>query len=320
MKTFLRYALLAVTVFILGGCTDDYQNVPPNDIGMMLTPTGYEGKVYTPGQVNVGTKDVSGAYNRLVLIQRSAIEVKEQFLDAAANEDKTDHRCLLGDKTAAALDVRLVMAIPNHETPEGLKDLSRLFLLGNPKAVEGTGDRVLRLSAESVYGEQARQQVRGKIRQICASYKDFDALFTAYSHPGPDGLVEQMEHTIAEILKEKKVPLGLVNAFPSNLKPDPQIMAAIAQLQAAQKRTEAIKAITDFLDADRTGSRRFVYQIQATQEIVNTANTNGHNTIILGFGANGGGAGSPTIMPMPKETVIVKQAPPAPPADPPQKK
>ncbi len=305
MKEIRKYAPLFIALLSLVGC-NDYQNVPPNDIGMMLTPTGYEDKVYTPGQVDVGEKSAGNSYNRLVLIQRSGLEIKEQFLNADASEDKTDHRCLLGDKTAASLDVRLLIAIPDYETPQGRKDLARLFLLGNPQEVKDTDGRVLLLSAESVYGEQARQQVRGKIRQICASYKDFDAIFTAYSHPGPDGLVEQMEHAIAEILKDKNVPLALVNAFPSNLKPDPQIMAAIAQLQAAQKRTEAIKTITDFLDQDRTGSRRMVYQIQAMQEIVNVANTNGHNTVVLGFGANGGGT---TLIPMPKETVIEKQVP-----------
>ncbi len=313
MNKFHTLALFIIAALGLIACDNNYQNVPPNDIGMMLTPTGYENRVYTPGQVNLGADDINGSYNRLVLIQRSAIEVKEQFLNADANEDKTDHRCLLGDKTAAALDVRLVMAIPDHNTPEGIKDLNRLFLLGNPKAVEGSKDHVLRLSAEAVYAEQARQQVRGRIRQICASYKDFDSLFSAYSQSGRDGLVTQMEHDITGILKDKKVPLGLVNAFPSNLKPDPQIMAAIATLQAAQKRTEAIKVITDFLDADRTGSRRLVYQIQAMQELVNTANTNGHNTVVLGFGANSGS--STTLIPMPKETVIVKQAPAPPPAD-----
>jgi len=262
--------------------------VPPNDIGMMLTPTGYEDNVYKPGQVDIGGEGTSGQGNRLVLIQRSGLEIKEQFLDAAASDDKTDHRCMLGDKTPVDLDVRLLMAIPNYETPEGRKELARLFLLGNPKELEGN-KRVMVLSAESIYAEQARLQVRGKIRQLCASYKDYDAIFAAYGQDGPEGFVDRVEHAVAGILKAKNVPLGLVNAVPSNLKPDPKITDAATELQSAQKRTQAIKVMTDFLDQDRTGTRRLVYQMQATQEIVSKANANGHNTVIMGFGASGNG-------------------------------
>lgn len=295
--------------FALAAC-GDFENVPPNDIGMMLTPTGYEGKVYTPGQVDVGRKDHDGAYNRLVLIQRSGVEIKEQFLAGDASPDKADHRCLLADKTPITLDVRLLMAIPDHTTPEGFKELNRLFLLGNPQPVAGN-DRVLVLSAESIYDEQARQQVRGKIRQICSSYKDFDAIFAAFSQSGPDGLVERMEHVIAGILKEKKVPLGLVNAFPSNLKPDPQIMDAATQLQASEKRVQAIRTITDFLAQDPTGTRRLVYQVQAMQELVSQANANGHNTVVLGFGANAGG----NMTFLPSSPVSPPKPQPAPPAE-----
>ena len=272
----------------LAACQTNFENVPPNDIAMMLTPSGYEQKIYTPGQVDVGIVGPTGAMNKLVLIQRSGIEEKETFTDnddpKAAAEDRGDHRCLTGgDKAPLSLDVRTLFALPDYEKPEGKKDLARIFLLGNP-AVENGNNRVLRISAASIYNEQARQSVRGKIRQICAKYKDFDAIFNAFVDESDKGLTKQIEHAIALVLEERQVPLRLVSAFPSNLKPDPSVVDATSAQLAASKRVEAIRTITDFLDEDKSGSRRMVYQMQTWQEIVAKGNANGHNTIIFSQG------------------------------------
>ena len=286
MTNSIRFSLLLLLSFLFSGCTK-YFDVPPNDIGMKLTPSGYENEIYTPGQVNLGTADSDGTANKLVLIQRSGVEVKEQFLGKAGSEDKEDHRCLLGDKSPLTLDVRLLLALPDYEKPEGKKELARLFLLGNPKAVEGLDNRVLRISAESVYNDQARQLVRGRLRQLCAGYRDFDTIFMSLADASDRGFTKQIEHEIAGILKLQNVPLALVSAFPSNIKPDDTIIEATAAKMAAEKRVESIKTITDFLDKDQTGSRRMVYRMQVLQEIVNKAETNGHNTVILTTGSEG---------------------------------
>ena len=76
-------------------------------------------------------------------------------------------------------------------------------------------------------------QVRGRIRQICASYQDFDTAFTAFSDPSEDGFVRKVEREVALILKEKNVPLKLVNGFVSNMKPDPSVVEATSAKQAA---------------------------------------------------------------------------------------
>lgn len=281
----IRFSLLLL-LSLVTGCTKFY-DVPPNDIGMKLTPSGYENEIYTPGQVNLGTADNDGNANKLVLIQRSGVEVKEQFLGKTGSEDKEDHRCLLADKSPLTLDVRLLLALPDYEKPEGKKELARLFLLGNPVVVEGTDKRVLRISAESVYNDQARQLVRGRLRQLCANYKDFDTIFASLADTSEKGFTKQIEHEIAGILKLQNVPLSLVSAFPSNIKPDDSIIEATAAQMAADKRVVAIKKITDFLDADKTGSRVLVYRMQVLQEIVNRAETNGHNTVVLSTGSEG---------------------------------
>jgi regulator of protease activity HflC (stomatin/prohibitin superfamily) len=283
----IQHLILAFFTIVLGAC-QTYRDIPPNDIAMILTPSGYEDKIYSPGQVDIGETGRGGSGNRLVLIQRSGLEVKEAFINnetAKEAEDRGDHRCLTLDKAPLALDVRANFALPDYEKPEGKKDLERIFHLGNPIA-EGNTERVSRISAQSIYSEQARQSVRGKIRQICSGYKNFDDIFAAVADESEKGLTKKIEHAIATVLKDRNIPIKLVNAYPSNIKPDPSVIDAIAAQQAAAKRVEAITTITSFLDADKTGSRRMVYQYQVIQEIVARANANGHNTIILGPGGS----------------------------------
>lgn len=276
---FIRNSTLAFA-FLLLGC-QQFEDVPPNDIAMMLTPVGYDGKIYTPGQVDLGDLDNNGRGNRLVLIQRSGVEVKEALLgrDSAGN-DGEDHRCLVGpNKEPMSLDVRLILALPNYDTPSGQADLARLFLLGNPVAT--SRPRVLMLTAQSVYADQAQLQVRGKIRQICAQYSSFDAAFTAFADEGPNGFSHKIEEAVAQSLNDTRVPLHLVNAVVSNMKPDQSVIDAIAAKQAAEKRIEAIRVVTDFLKDDADGAKRLVYKMQVIQEIVAKADEHGHNTIFL---------------------------------------
>jgi hypothetical protein len=167
---FPRPVLLAALGGVILAACASYQNIPPNYIGMKLTPTGYEDTIYTPGQVDIGTTSDSGQGNQLVLIQRSGVEIKEQFLGKEGNKDGADHRCLTQDQNPMTLDVRLVLALPDYSTPPGKKDLKTLFMLGNPTPMQGNG-RVLVLSAESVYEQQAQLQVRGYIRKICRNMR-----------------------------------------------------------------------------------------------------------------------------------------------------
>jgi hypothetical protein len=176
-----RLRLIALGGLALAACDQSYQNISPNYIGMKLTPTGYEDTIYTPGQVDIGTTSQAGQGNQLVLIQRSGVEIKEQFIGKEGNKDGADHRCLTQDQNPMTLDVRLVLALPDDSTPQGKKDLKTLFMLGNPTPMQGNA-RILVLSAESVYEQQAQLQVRGHIRKICSQYPDFAAAFKAFGN------------------------------------------------------------------------------------------------------------------------------------------
>lgn len=273
----------ALAALSLTACGRAFENVPPNDIGMVLTPTGYENKIYTPGQVDIGTVGAAGQENRLVLIQRSGFSVEEQFREPGASTEKSemdasDHRCLTKDTNPMTLDVRLIFALPDYNTLQGQKDLARIFLLGNPIG----NDRILHIGAESIYEEQAKIQVRPAIRQICAEYTDFNAALADFGNTGPDSFGGKIEAAVANILKQQDVPLRLVSAMPSNMKPDARVVeAGIAQV-SAQRRNQAIQTVTDFLNADPTGTRKYVYQMQTLQEIMNANNLKGGtNTLYL---------------------------------------
>jgi hypothetical protein len=246
---------------------------------MMLTPTGYEDTIYTPGQVDIGTTSAAGQGNQLVLIQRSGIEVKEQFLGKGGNKDGADHRCLTQDQNPMTLDVRLVLALPDYSTPQGKKDLKTLFMLGNPTPMQGN-NRILVLSAESVYEQQAQLQVRGYIRKICSQYPDFSAAFKSFGAE-KENLTDRIAASVGTVLVEQGVPLRLVGVQVSNMKPDDSVVEAQVAQKAAEARTAAIKTLTDFLDQDPTGTRKMVYRMQVLQELTRTANANGHNTIFL---------------------------------------
>src|SRR5262249_51981736 len=207
LRVYSLAILVVVSSVILAACYQSYQNIPPNYIGMKLTPTGYEDTIYTPGQVDIGTTGPAGEGNQLVMIQRSGIEVKEQFLGKGGNKDGADHRCLTQDQNPMTLDVRLVLALPDYSTPQGRKDLKTLFMLGNPTSMQGNS-RILLLSAESVYEQQAQLQVRGNIRKICSRYPDFAAAFTAFGSEH-DNFTDRIATGVGRVLTEQGVPLRL---------------------------------------------------------------------------------------------------------------
>jgi len=290
LKKILGFVGLMVICFFFVGC-DNMKNVPSDKIGMILTPTGWEQTVYPPGQVDVGQTHNDGSQNMLYLIQRSGFDIKESFAGRESNEGKEDHRCVTGkDKSLFTLDVRLLLALPDYSTDSGKKDLSRIFALGNPEVT--ADNRVMHISAKSVYEQQAQQVVRNKIRIVCASYNTFDDVWNAYLS---EDFQKKIQGVISKALVDSEVPLHIVSAFPSNLKQDEAVVAATTAQQSVSQRLETVKIISDFLDKDPTGNRRLVYQLQTLQEIANVGNTNGHNTIVIPFGGNTG------ILPLPQK-------------------
>lgn len=285
MRSLMKAAFIGLAAVALAGCGQTYKNIAPNKIAEVLTPSGYEGKIYTPGQVDIGQRDNDGRGNQLVLIERSGVSPEEQFREPGASTevgemDNSDHRCLTKDQNPMTLDVRLILALPDYETEQGQKDLQRLFLLGNPQPVEGE-ERVLEIKAADIYEQFAKQDVRRKVRQICAQYTDYNAAFESFSSNDPDSFNGRIEKAVGEVLKERNVPMRLVSAAVSNMKPDAAIINAGVLKKSAEMRKEAMDVIVQYLANDPNGSKRLVYTMQTWGEIVAKANANGHNTIFM---------------------------------------
>ena len=249
-------------------------NIPPNYIAKMLTPTGYADQVYPPGQVDIGDLSNTKQGNSLVMIQRSGFETKESFVEK--DTDGADHRCMTSDGNPLAIDVRFIFALPDYTTEQGKVALNTLFLLGNP--VPTKESRVLEISAESIYKQQAQQFVRGYIRRVCSGYSDFNTMFRAFAN---GTLTSDITSAVAKILVDQGVTFRLVSVEVSNMKPDETIVRAQLAQKEAEARNGSVDTVASFLAADKTGTRLQVWKMQQLREIVNAANTNGHNTIIL---------------------------------------
>jgi hypothetical protein len=85
------------------------------------------------------------------------------------------------------------------------------------------------------------------------------------------------------------------DAVVSNVKPDPTVMDAIAAKQAAEKRVEPIKVVTDFLGNDPDGTKKLVYKLQAMGEMMKAADEKGRSMIFM----TDVGAG-PGVLPLPQ--------------------
>lgn len=282
----LLFATIAVAAMCIGGrvFATEPRAVPPNMIGLMLTPTGFDGKIYEPGQIDIGNESWSGYGNKLLLIQRSGFAVKEQFgqNDPKNEEDREDHRCIVGpNREPMTLDVRLLFALPDYTKPAGKEALLRMGLLGNPTDAPqglGGGNRVLVLEAKTVYLQQVQQQVRGVIRDVCIRYQSVEDVFKAIENDGKEGgFTDAIKTAVGTVLAENHSPLFLVGAVASNVKPDPSVVQAIAATQAADKLVTAMTKIDDFIKQDKTGQRAMIYRMMFLQGMMAKAGEKGGN-------------------------------------------
>src|SRR5215469_17593135 len=125
MRRIFGAALIAVVAVSLSAC--NVKEIPAGYVGRVLTPTGWEDKIYEAGQVDLGTKHFIGTYNTLVLLEASSTTVKEQFMSAAMSPDRQDHRVLTKNGTPLAVDV-YVRAM----APDDPKQRNNIFALVTP--------------------------------------------------------------------------------------------------------------------------------------------------------------------------------------------
>lgn len=275
-----------VGIAFLAGCSEQYETVAPNEFGMILTPTGFQNDVLKPGSYDIG-EDIRGEGNKLYLVDGSLIGIKEAFVIESNGED---HRCSMQGAQPLMLDVRFTFAIPDVEAADGVKHMARLMSLSRAVRVEGR-ERVFRIEPEEVYVNQAKQEVRGKIRQLCASFVNYEAAEASFADEGENGMTAKIETIVRDVLKRHSIPLTLISAQPSNMKPDQTVIDANSAKIAAEARVQAVDKIVQYLADDPTGRRYDVYRLQTLQEIAKSTD----NAMFLDFNPGAG------LLPLPSK-------------------
>lgn len=273
-RVFQVCLLFGLFILVLSGCSKGIREIPAGYIGKILTPTGWKTGFLEAGQVALGRKSY-GTYNTLVLCEATSIMIKEQFLGADGSKDGEDHRILTKNMTPLSIDFYIRAMLPENEA-----ERNRVFALVTPTPFGGD-DRVRMVKLEDVYDKFARQDVRGKARAILANYEDYKAVYSDYQK-----VSDTISSMVIETFEENNVPLSVLAAQLSNVKPDRQIWEALNKEIAATAEVSRINAIGEAL---RKNPEYVEYQKwQNIKDIGESAAKNGNPTVVIGdVGASG---------------------------------
>lgn len=289
----MRYLMLAVLLVCLPGCQgcSDYRNVPSGYAAKVLTPTGFQKKVYTSGQVDIGQLGANKIGNNLILVENTSITVKESFLGPAANPDKEDHRIVLQDDSVPmSVDVRISFMTPDFSKDE---DVEKLFTLITPD--EWKDDKRLQvIRLERIYAQTARLAVRSTIRDaIDKNTRSWKAAMASREKLN----AEIAAATIKEV-KDSGIPLKVKAVHLSMLMPDENVWKASAQISAAEAQVNSLKKLAKEIEALPNGIE--IYRLLMMREAVEIGSRSGTNTVIWPIGS-----------PMPSLPAARKIEPPA---------
>ena len=235
---------LGILIFTIVGCgQNELRNVPPGYIAKILTPTGWKSDTLEAGQVDIGELDNVGRGNQLVLCEATSFTIKESF--AMASEDgKEDHRVITKSNAPIAADIYIQVMVPDDGP---LRE--SIFAQVTPSYEKGD-NREGRITLEQIYSQFAKMTVRGKTRQIFASYKDYSDVMSNY-----DRVTAEVAKMVSETFKTSKVPLKLVATQLSNVKADQKVWdaenrraSADAEVAVIEKIGEAIRRNPGYLE------------------------------------------------------------------------
>lgn len=215
------------------GCTNNVKEIPPGFVGKILTPTGWDSRIFEAGQVDLGVRNTStGTYNTLVLLEATSATVKEQFseADAPGNTDKQDHRVFTRDKVPLAVDFYVRALVPT-EAP----DRNAIFAQITPADREPW---VKQITVAEIYSQMATMDVRGKVRGVFASYNSYQDIYDNYQK-----VSDTIAGVVSDTFKANGVPLVLQNAQLSNVKPDASVWAVQNQNAGASSLVDTINQI-----------------------------------------------------------------------------
>lgn len=277
--------LSAVALIALVGCGTDYRAVPSGYAGKLLTPTGFQEKLHTSGQVDIGTKNSNGSSNALVLIENTSITVKESFLGAASSEDKTDHRLVTKDDMIPfSVDVRLSFMSPDFSK----KESEKLFTLVTPEPYENE-NRIKVIRLEKVYKTLAKMEVRTAIRKAFDEHgKNYKDVMQKRNE-----IDAQIAKAVIAAIADSGCPLQVKSVDLSMLMPDESIWKAAAVIQTAEAQVKSMQRLASEIQALPNGLE--IYRLIMMKEVVEIGSKNGTNTIVWPIG------GTPILPLKPKE-------------------
>ncbi|KKQ81345.1 MAG: hypothetical protein UT05_C0019G0004 [Parcubacteria group bacterium GW2011_GWF2_38_76] len=234
-KKFVRViALIALSVgavVIVTGCAK-IVNLPPGYVGKILTPTGWESKIYEMGQIDIGDLDNSGRGNRAVMLEATSVTIKEQF--KTSDKDDEDHRIMSKDRIPLVVDIYMQTQLP---TDKRMRD--SIFAQVTPKLEKGDEGRVFTITLQDVYERFAKMTIRGKTREIFSRYTA-DEVMTNYNRVN-----KEIKAMVSDTFMRNKVPLDLIDGQLSNVKVDPEIWKAMNKRMAAESDVKTINLIGD---------------------------------------------------------------------------
>ncbi|KKS65213.1 MAG: hypothetical protein UV40_C0024G0017 [Parcubacteria group bacterium GW2011_GWA1_42_7] len=272
MKRLIPFIILLV-VIIANGC-GVYREIPSGNIAKVLTPDGFQEKIWESGMVDIGEEGTGGQKNILVLLEANSTTVKEQFLSADASPDKQDHRILTKNGTPLSVDLYIRGMVPTDENTR-----NSIFIQVTPAPT--TDPRVRQITLREVYERFAAMDIRNRARDTFSRYEGHKEIMANYR-----AVNDSIVGAVIEIFKLNKVPINLQNVELSNIKPDKAIWEAENEKAAAESKVFAIERIGQALKQN-PGYVDFM-QWEAAQKIAEVGAQKGNNTVVIV--GNGGGS------------------------------
>jgi len=264
----LVFLLLAIAV-IFTSCQTIIP-VPPGYQAKILTPSGFEDNVKGPGQVDIGKETGQGVGNQLVLLESTAMTVKESFTQKLNLEtgDKQDHRLRTSDGTPLNGDIYVQIGVPTDKST-----LDDVFTSITPSKTDNK--RVYNVSIVRIYEQYAQMTVRGKVREIFAGYASAEEVMSNIGKI--NGQITLASH---EIFKNSGAPVLLMSISISNIKEDDEILASKNALIAAMNEAQSIALIGKAMRENPQYLEKYKWDV-----ISGFSETTG-NTLILSEGGN----------------------------------
>ena len=228
----LGFLFFIATVIFATSC-QTIINVPPGFQAKLLTPTGFEDGISGPGQVDIGRQTAQGIGNQLVMLESTAMTVKESFTQKLNSEtqEKQDHRLRTSDGTPLNGDIYVQIGVPTDKTV-----LDDVFTSITP--IQTDNSRVFLVSIVRIYEQYAQMTVRGKVREIFAGYKSAEEVMSNIEKI--NGQITLASH---DIFKNSGAPVLLMSVSISNIKEDDEILASKNALIAASNEAQSIEMI-----------------------------------------------------------------------------